>query len=144
MTSQQRRQYFTAYQQIWWSLCQYERHPHGGIMSSEQASGSPYNSGSIETCCKHELRDELRGLLLHWLTCFPFLSVFVFFNVCARVPTLAVSPHYFLSPHRTLSFSLLSHYIYATPLTPYGYIHACARAHAHENANICKYTHART
>eukprot|EP00039_Didymoeca_costata_P011282 m.157630 g.157630 ORF g.157630 m.157630 type:complete len:854 (-) comp15121_c3_seq2:179-2740(-) len=42
---------YTAYQQIWWSLCQYERHNHGGIMSSEQASGSPYNTGSVETCC---------------------------------------------------------------------------------------------
>jgi DUF1680 family protein len=46
-----KQDYSTAYQQIWWSLCQYERHNHGGIMSQEQASGSPYNTGSIETCC---------------------------------------------------------------------------------------------
>ena len=34
-------EYFKAYAQIWWSLCQYERHNHGGIMSAEQANGSP-------------------------------------------------------------------------------------------------------
>ena len=39
-----------AYQQIWWSLCETERHNHGGIMSSEAASGSPYANGSVETC----------------------------------------------------------------------------------------------
>ena len=44
-------QYSTAYQQIWWSLCETERHNHGGIMSAEQASGSPYHTGSVETCC---------------------------------------------------------------------------------------------
>jgi hypothetical protein len=38
--------YSTAYQQIWWSLCQTERHNHGGLMSGEQATGSPYNTGS--------------------------------------------------------------------------------------------------
>jgi hypothetical protein len=43
--------YSTAYQQIWWSLCECERHNHGGIMSGEQATGSPYNTGSVETCC---------------------------------------------------------------------------------------------
>eukprot|EP01052_Picozoa_sp_SAG31_P028346 SAG31_NODE_2728_length_5180_cov_2.415469_3_plen_123_part_00 len=26
-----------AFQQIWWSICQYERHNHGGIMSNEAA-----------------------------------------------------------------------------------------------------------
>ena len=44
-------QYFKACSQIWWSLCQYERHNHGGIMSGEQANGSPYHPGSVETCC---------------------------------------------------------------------------------------------
>ena len=28
--------YSKAYQQIWWSLCRYERHNHGGLMSGEQ------------------------------------------------------------------------------------------------------------
>ena len=41
----------TAYQQIWWSLCQYERHNQGGMMSGEQARGDPYNTLSEETCC---------------------------------------------------------------------------------------------
>eukprot|EP00664_Eupelagonemidae_sp_cell27_P008509 gene8509-8791_t len=26
----------------------YERHNHGGMMSGEQARGSPYNTGSVE------------------------------------------------------------------------------------------------
>jgi DUF1680 family protein len=42
---------FTAYQQIWWSLCEYERHNQGGMMSGEQARGDPYNTLSEETCC---------------------------------------------------------------------------------------------
>ncbi len=41
----------TAYQQIWWSLCKYERHNQGGMMSGEQARGDPYNTESEETCC---------------------------------------------------------------------------------------------
>lgn len=41
----------TAYQQIWWSLCEYERHNQGGMMSGEQARGDPYNKQSEETCC---------------------------------------------------------------------------------------------
>ena len=41
----------TAYQQIWWSLCEYERHNQGGMMSGEQARGDPYNTASEETCC---------------------------------------------------------------------------------------------
>lgn len=40
-----------AYQQIWWSLCEYERHNHGGVLSNEAAAGSPYATGSVETCC---------------------------------------------------------------------------------------------
>ena len=40
-----------AYSQIWWSICKHERHNHGGIFSNEAASGSPYSTGSVETCC---------------------------------------------------------------------------------------------
>ena len=40
-----------AFQQIWWSLCEYERHNHGGVLSNEAAAGSPYATGSVETCC---------------------------------------------------------------------------------------------
>lgn len=40
-----------AFQQIWWSLCKFERKNHGGIMSDEEAAGSPYAAGSVETCC---------------------------------------------------------------------------------------------
>ena len=29
--------YALAFSQIWWSICQYERHNHGGIMSAEKA-----------------------------------------------------------------------------------------------------------
>lgn len=45
------RDYATAYENIWWSLCQLERHNNGGLMSGEQARGNPYNQGSVETCC---------------------------------------------------------------------------------------------
>ena len=41
----------SAFQQIWWSLCEYERHNQGGMMSGEQARGDPYNPESEETCC---------------------------------------------------------------------------------------------
>jgi DUF1680 family protein len=40
-----------SYQQIWWSLCEYERHNQGGMMSGEAARGDPYSLLSEETCC---------------------------------------------------------------------------------------------
>eukprot|EP01052_Picozoa_sp_SAG31_P012807 SAG31_NODE_757_length_12296_cov_8.840289_7_plen_326_part_00 len=43
--------YAQGLQNIWWSLCRLERHPQGALMSAEQAKGSPYASGSQETCC---------------------------------------------------------------------------------------------
>lgn len=43
--------YASGLQSIWWSLCRLERHPQGALMSAEQAKGSPYASGSQETCC---------------------------------------------------------------------------------------------
>ena len=39
-----------AFEFIFWDLCELERHNHGGMMSNEQACGSPYNTGSVETC----------------------------------------------------------------------------------------------
>eukprot|EP01050_Picozoa_sp_SAG11_P042106 SAG11_NODE_19228_length_471_cov_1.112903_1_plen_124_part_01 len=41
----------TAFNQIWWSICEHERHNHGGVLSNEAAVGSPYATGSVETCC---------------------------------------------------------------------------------------------
>jgi len=36
-----------AYQQIWWSLCEYERHNHGGVLSNEAAAGSPCKKATL-------------------------------------------------------------------------------------------------
>jgi DUF1680 family protein len=39
-----------AVEQIWWSICRYDRHNSGGFASGEQAVGDPYDKGAIETC----------------------------------------------------------------------------------------------
>ena len=42
--------YKQAFLNLYRSLCEYERHNSGGMMSGEQAVGSPYREGSVETC----------------------------------------------------------------------------------------------
>jgi DUF1680 family protein len=44
-------QYRTAYEHIWWSIVELDRHNNGGFSSGEQAQGNPYHQGAIETCC---------------------------------------------------------------------------------------------
>ncbi len=44
-------QYRQAYENIWWSIVQYDRHNNGGFSSGEKATGDPYDFGAIETCC---------------------------------------------------------------------------------------------
>ena len=62
----------TAYQQIWWSLCQYERHNQGGMMSGEQARGVRTNPGHVLLL----LLLLLLWLLILWCiaACFCWLS----------------------------------------------------------------------
>jgi uncharacterized protein len=40
-----------AFEQLWWSMLQGDRHNSGGFSSGEQATGNPYDPGAIETCC---------------------------------------------------------------------------------------------
>jgi hypothetical protein len=40
-----------AFEQIWWSICRYDRHNTGGFASGERPKGDPYDKDAIETCC---------------------------------------------------------------------------------------------
>jgi len=43
--------YHQAFEHIWWSIRNHDRHNNGGFSSGEQATGNPYDPRAIETCC---------------------------------------------------------------------------------------------
>ncbi len=43
--------YKKAFEHLWWSIVQYDRHNTGGFSSGETAAGNPYSLKAIETCC---------------------------------------------------------------------------------------------
>ncbi len=43
--------YRTSLVNLWRSMARYDRHNTGGFSTGEQAIGTPYESGAIETCC---------------------------------------------------------------------------------------------
>ena len=49
LTGEQR--YLAAFERIWHSIAEFDRHNNGGFSSGEQAQGNPYHPGAIETCC---------------------------------------------------------------------------------------------
>jgi DUF1680 family protein len=40
-----------AFEHLWWSMVELERHNNGGFTSGERATGNPYDLHAIETCC---------------------------------------------------------------------------------------------
>ncbi len=43
--------YRQAFENLWWSMLEGDRHNHGGFTSGERATGNPCDGGAIETCC---------------------------------------------------------------------------------------------